>query len=459
MILKKTSSYKNFVHFQVILKIQDEESLGAAIPAIPRYYCRKDHSYIILGGLGGFGLELADWLIFRGVKHLVLTSRSGVKSGYQRIRIKLWKSYGIKVTIMSGKAASNPKDCEEILSTASRQAPVDAIFNLAVVLKDSLLENQTANTFEESFEAKARSTTNLDKLSRIMCPTLRHFVVFSSVSCGRGNAGQTNYGMSNSVMERICERRAAEGLPALAIQWGAIGDVGLVADMQDNDKELVIGGTLQQRITSCLHELDGFLNQSFPIVASMVVAEKRAGGTGALNVVDTVLNIMGLKDLRSVGHHTSLAELGMDSMMAVEIKQTLEREFEIFLTAQDIRGLNFAKLMGMGSKDTEQTKMCTKVTEGDIPSGMKLLIRLLGEEGAMKETCLKLPTKGETERQEVFLIPGLEGCGAVFMNLAGNIRAPASCLQLNNLGTDYRSIPDIANELLPVSILIYFRNR
>ena len=53
----------------------------------------------------------------------------------------------------------------------------------------------------------------------------RYFVLFSSVSCGLGNAGQSNYGMANSVMERICEYRKREGLPAVAIQWGAVGDV------------------------------------------------------------------------------------------------------------------------------------------------------------------------------------------------------------------------------------------
>ncbi|XP_011313294.1 fatty acid synthase [Fopius arisanus] len=434
---------------KVVLKIQDEKSLGKRIPASPRYYCRRDRCYLILGGLGGFGLELADWLIFRGARHLVLTSRSGIKSGYQRIRIKLWRSYGVNVTIITGKEASKEKDCEEILSIASKQAPVDAIYNLAVVLKDSLLENQTAEMFEESFKAKAWSTRNIDELSRKLCPQLRYFVVFSSVSCGRGNAGQTNYGMSNSVMERICERRAAEGLPALAIQWGAVGDVGLVADMQENDKELVIGGTLQQRITSCLHELDGFLNQTSPIVASMVVAEKRAGGSGSLNVVDTVLNIMGFKDLKLVGHHTSLAELGMDSMMAVEIKQTLEREFEIFLTAQDIRNLNFAKLIGMNSRDTELKRMIEDTREEEELIGMKLLIRLLGEEEAMNETCLKLSTGLTSGQPEVFFIPGLEGCGAVFMKLAKNIKAPATCLQLNNMGTQYLSIRDMARLLLP----------
>lgn len=95
------------------------------------------------------------------------------------------------------------------------------------------------------------------------------------------------------VMERICERRVAEGLPGLAVQWGAVGDVGLVADMQEDNKELVIGGTLQQRIASCLYELDGLMRQKKPVVASMVVAEKRAGAAGSQNIVDMVLNIMG----------------------------------------------------------------------------------------------------------------------------------------------------------------------
>lgn len=87
---------------------------------------------------------------------------------------------------------------------------------------------------------------HLDKLSRVLCRELEHFVVFSSVSCGRGNAGQTNYGMSNSVMERICELRRADNLPAVAIQWGAVGDVGLVAEMQEDNFEVVIGNSDNQ---------------------------------------------------------------------------------------------------------------------------------------------------------------------------------------------------------------------
>lgn len=58
-----------------------------------------------------------------------------------------------------------------------------------------------------------------DEFSRKLAPHLKHFVVFSSVSCGRGNAGQTNYGFANSVMERVIEKRHRDGLPGKAVQW------------------------------------------------------------------------------------------------------------------------------------------------------------------------------------------------------------------------------------------------
>jgi len=112
---------------------------------------------------------------------------------------------------------------------------------LLQVLRDKLLENQTEADFTASAGPKALATHHLDVLSRQMCPHLRHFVVFSSVSCGRGNAGQTNYGMNNSIMERICEARVRDGLPGLAVQWGAVGDVGLVAEMHENQTDVQIG--------------------------------------------------------------------------------------------------------------------------------------------------------------------------------------------------------------------------
>lgn len=237
-------------------------------------------------------MELTDWLAIRGARKIVLTSRTGLRTGYQALRIRLWRSYGAEVFI-STQDVTTEQGIINLMNEAKALGPIDGIFNLAVVLRDAIFENQTEEDFNISFGPKAVATKLLDKVSRKMCPELSHFVIFSSVSCGRGNAGQTNYGMANSVMERICEARVQDGLPGLAIQWGAIGEVGLVAEMQEEHQELVIGGTLQQTVSSCLECLDVFLKQKHPVVASMVVAEKRAGGSGGGNIVDTVVNIMG----------------------------------------------------------------------------------------------------------------------------------------------------------------------
>lgn len=102
------------------------------------------------------------------------------------------------------------------------------------MLNDGAFENQTKESFENVVKPKAIATILLDEISRKICPHLQHFVVFSSITCGYGNAGQTNYGFANSVMERICEMRQSENFPAVAIEWAGVADVGYLntADIQ-----------------------------------------------------------------------------------------------------------------------------------------------------------------------------------------------------------------------------------
>jgi len=94
-------------------------------------------------------------------------------------------------------------------------------------------------------------------------------------------------------MERIVEERKADGLPGLSIQWGSIGEVGLVAQMAESNLELVVAGTLQQTISSCLQCMDMFLGQNAPVVASMVVADKSKLRKGCSTMVETVCSILG----------------------------------------------------------------------------------------------------------------------------------------------------------------------
>ncbi|KAH7958693.1 hypothetical protein HPB49_004325 [Dermacentor silvarum] len=206
------------------------------------------------------------------------------------------------------------------------------------LLRDGLLENQTAEYFETVFKIKIDGTRHLDELSCKMCPELDHFVCFSSLASGMGNVGQTNYGYANSAMERICELRAARGLPGLAIQWGAIADVGVFHEIMGDDA--TIAGTTPQRISSCITLMDQFLNQNHPVVSSCVKADlSTEGDSNKCDLVAVIARILGVKDPASLNHAICFSELGMDSLMAVEVRQAIERYIGLTLSMQEIRQL------------------------------------------------------------------------------------------------------------------------
>ncbi|XP_058818329.1 fatty acid synthase-like [Topomyia yanbarensis] len=431
---------------KILLKIRENETDLDTLPIqyVPRVYCNPEQVHVVIGGLGGFGLELADWLIIRGCRRVVLSSSRGITKSYQEYRIKMWRNYGVQVLVCTANIATLD-GCRMLLRKASELGTVSAIYNLAVQLRDAILDNQTPEMYGECFAPKANATEYLDVVSRELCPQLKQFVVFSSVSCGRGNAGQSNYGMANSIMERIIERRHAQGLPAKAIQWGAIGEVGLVADMAEDRVDMEIGGTLQQRISSCLQELDRLLTCEEPIVASMVVAEKRVGGASK-NIIEAVMNIMSIRELKSVSMESTLADIGMDSLMAVEIKQVLERDFELVLSTQELRTLTFLKLLKLDEQRKQDELDKDSKGKVEVVVGVQMLLRNLGDETNSDTTILRLPSSGvQDEGRPVLIIPGLEGvAGNVWYTIAEKLNTPVFILQLmSTLECD--SIPDMVD--------------
>ena len=201
--------------------------------------------------------------------------------------------------LVSTLDAGHEDYCRELITQANHMAPVNGIFSLAMVLNDRLFINQTLESWDEAMQAKVPSITNLDTLSRQLCPHLQYFVAFSSKTSGRGSAGQTNYGYANSYMERVCEQRRESGLPALCVQWGAIGDVGVFADNFDSEEvhSRGIGGTVPQRIHSCLSLLNHFLRSEHTIVGSLLRHEYKASAgpkTGEKGgIASMVCNILG----------------------------------------------------------------------------------------------------------------------------------------------------------------------
>lgn len=290
---------------------------------------------------------------------------------------------------------STQEGCNNLIKKANKIAPVGGIFNLAVHLSDSILENQSHESFTRCMAPKAVATKFIDKTSRKFCPMLKYFVVFSSVACGYGNAGQSNYGMANSAMERIIEQRRKDNLPGKAIQWGPIGDVGVVGE-ENSDKFEVIGASLQ-KISSCLEELDFLMLSEFPIVASMVLSKKVKVQNTKRGLIETIANIMSIKDIKTLSMESKLSELGMDSLMTVEITQVLEREFNLSFTPPELRSLTLSQLENFNGQLNFQDQ------------NIDYLLNVWGDETKTDDTIITLESQTNCSGFKALIVPGIEG--------------------------------------------------
>ncbi|XP_031347934.1 fatty acid synthase-like [Photinus pyralis] len=330
---------------KILLKIRTEEDQSVCIPrptvtnCVAHNYMHPKKSYVVVGGLGGFGLELTTWLILRGATKIVLCCHNGVTTGYQSLCIRRWREDGATIAISQTDVTSE-HGVSELFKEALHHGPIGGVFNLAEVLEDAQTINLSAEDFEAVCQPKIQGTKNLDAATRSLAPNLDHFVVFSSISCGRGGMGQANNGFANSAMERICESRQADGFPGLAIQWGTVDDVGIAKKVDEVSLAL---GIIPQRIRSCLNTMDVFINQPHAIVASMVLG-KSVKVEKEIGMADVVANILGLKDFKTVSPTMVFSDFGMDSLMVSEIKQTLEENYDIHLTVDGVRSLTFERL-------------------------------------------------------------------------------------------------------------------
>ena len=372
-------------------------------------------------------------MVERGARNLVLTSRTGPQEGYQFMSLKRLKSFGANVVVSKANCAT-VEGVKMLIKEAQAMGPLAGVFNLAMVLEDGLFENQTPEKFEKVCESKVQGTINLDKVTRDMKLKLEHFVCFSSISCGRGNAGQTNYGFANSVMERVCEARRKDRLAGIVVQWGAIGDVGVVVDkIGSNDKSIC--GTLPQRIPSCLKVLDRFLHSRDVILSSFVKDEAKtrlvSGVKGGL--VGIIAHILGVKNPGTLHPSLTLSELGLDSLMGVEIKQTLERDYDVILSMAEVRALTIKQIK-------------------DINDGNVMALR---DESQIAEIDLSIPVisipadlssnlNQTNEGRPIFFLPPIEGVYNLLLPLSKLLTRPVIGLNWTRECKHLQSIQDVA---------------
>lgn len=187
---------------------------------------RRDGTYLISGGLGGIGLETAQWLAARGAGKLVLFGRRGVTPEAEPAIARM-KAAGAEIVAEAIDVGDRDALAGLLRRLRSEGPPLRGIIHSAGALANAALGNLDAARFETAFRARHDGAAALDDLTRI--DPLDFFVLYSSIASVLGAAGQANYAAATAYMDALAHSRRRRGARALSVNWGAWGSVGMAS--------------------------------------------------------------------------------------------------------------------------------------------------------------------------------------------------------------------------------------
>ena len=202
---------------------------------------RHDRAYLVTGGLGGIGIEVAEWLAENGAGTIVLNGRRDPDPEAQTA-IEALRGRGVKVGVeladMTDKTAIDAM-LERIHKSYS---PLAGVIHSVGVLSDAALTNQSWDSFEQVLSPKVLGAWHLHRAT--MHLDLDMFILFSSIVGVMGNPGQANHAAANAFLDQLAGHRRALGLPGQAIAWGAWSDIGEAAEQRERieQRRAALGG-------------------------------------------------------------------------------------------------------------------------------------------------------------------------------------------------------------------------
>ncbi|KAL6710125.1 hypothetical protein ACN47E_009916 [Coniothyrium glycines] len=350
-------------------------------------------SYLLSGGLGGLGRSIAQWFVDHGAKNLIFVSRSGAKSHEATLFVDSLNALGIRTAVLKCDISDALALSDSLVSTLSTFPPIRGVIQGAMTLNDSLFANMTHSQWTSTILPKVHGSKNLHEAT--FSQPLDFFILLSSLHSFIGNPGQANYAAGCAYQVALANYRTSIGLPATAIDLGIVSDVGYVVEHKDSGKKihvqnfkhineeemlalielgirepfkthLVTGLDSDMDITTLGHGVPFFarnpvlshLDYLRPHLRTQHAEQAANASTPTVNVSlstqlsnagdaaekESVLRVALLRklskslmmDVSELDASKSMSSYGTDSLVAVEMKNWVQREAKVTVSVFDI---------------------------------------------------------------------------------------------------------------------------
>ncbi|AOX04464.1 hypothetical protein BJP34_22190 [Moorena producens PAL-8-15-08-1] len=324
----------------------------------------REGSYLITGGNGALGLRVAQWMVSIGARHMVLMGRRAPSVAAQEVINQLEQS-GAEVLVVSGDV-SKEQDVARILAKIdSSYPPLRGVIHGAGVLDDGVLQQMSWERFTRVMAPKVEGAWHLHTLTEHL--QLDFFVCFSSMASLLGSPGQGNYAAANGFMDALAHHRRAKGLPGLSINWGPWAEVGMAGRLDHQSQKritaqgispippdqglLLLEEVLAQEATQVgvlpvnwsefFRQFPGDINIPLLQAFTSPLGQSQPGKSEFIQELDAtpvherrellmthvssqLARVLGLTAPEQIEPRQPLFDLGIDSLMAVELKNRLE---------------------------------------------------------------------------------------------------------------------------------------